>query len=255
MEKFIVVVFDKNEAKAFEALRAIEELDKIGEISVYDAQIVVKTPSGLARVIDEDDNRAFAFVGGGGLVGALIGLLGGPVGALVGAAAGALTGSIGDIEMTGVTDDFVNDVSKALKVGKVAVIADIDEDWVTPLDTRMEELGGVLFRRIRSVVKTSQHDRDAVAYQAEMDQLKAERKQARAERLAKIDAKIDQLRTKLEAAIERKRAKMQAHQQERKAKIKALEVRASQTQGEIRSRQENRIAALRKEYAEKAAAK
>ena len=65
------------------------------------------------------------------------------------------------------------------------MIADIDEDWATPVDTRMEQLGGVVFRRIRSVVTDTQDDRNAAAHRAEMDQLKAERQQARADRLAK----------------------------------------------------------------------
>jgi hypothetical protein len=87
-----------------------------------------------------------------------------------------------------------------------------------------------------------------------MEQLKAERAQARADRLAKIDAKIDSLRTKLENAIERSRVKMQLRQREREARIETLKVKADQSQGEIRRRQEARIAEVRRDYAEKAAA-
>jgi uncharacterized membrane protein len=253
MEKLIVVVFDNNEARAFEGLRVLRELDGEGEIALYDAQVVVKLPDRHVRVVHRDDKLALPLIAGGTTVGALIGLLGGPVGALVGAGVGAVAGSIGDMEETGVTDEFVDDVSAALTPGKVALIADIGEDWVTPLDTRMENLGGVVFRRLRSVVKNTQDDRDAAAHQAEMDELKAERQQARADRLAKIDARIDTVRAKLEAAIERKRAKMQAHQQQRDARIKALQTKVSQSEGDIRRRQEARIAEVRRDYAEKVA--
>jgi len=253
MEKLIVVVFDNNEPRAFEGLRALQELDREGEISIYDAQVIVKTPGGPVRVIQNKDELAGPFIAGGTTAGALIGLLGGPVGALIGGAAGAVAGSIGDMEETGVTDEFVRDVSMVLTPGKVALVADIDEDWVTPLDTRMEQLGGVVFRRIRTIEKHTQDDRDAAAHQAEMDELKAERKQARADRLAKIDARIDHVRAKLEAAIERKRAKMHAREQEREARIEAMQSKANQAKGEIRRRQEARIAAVRREYTEKAA--
>ncbi len=250
MEKMIVVVFD-NQAKAFEGLHALRELDRDGEISVYEEQIVAKEPSGAVRLIDNPDDLAFPLIGGGTAVGALVGLLGGPAGALVGAAAGALIGSVGDMEHAGVTDEFVGDVTTAMTPGKVAVVADITEEWVTPLDTRMEEIGGVVFRRARTLVKNLQDDRDAAAHRAELEQLKAERAQARADRLAKIDAKIDSLRTKLENAIERKRVKMQLRQQQRDAKIQALKTKADQSKGEIRRRQEARIAEVRRDYAEK----
>jgi len=252
MEKMIVVVFD-NEPKALDGLHILRELDREGEISVYDPRIVAKLPSGAVRVIDNPDLSSFAMTGGGTAVGALVGLLGGPVGALVGATAGAMLGSIGDMELAGVTDEFVNDVSKVLTPGKVAVVADIVEEWVTPLDTRMEGIGGVVFRRTRTFVETTQDDRDEAAHRAEMEQLKSERAQAKKDRLEKIDAKIDHLRAKLESAIERSRVKMRQRQQQREAKIQALQAKADQSSGEIRRRQEARIAEIRRDYAQKAA--
>jgi uncharacterized membrane protein len=252
MEKLIVLVFD-NQTKALEGAQALRELDREGEISIYEAQMVTKEPSGAVRVIDSADKLGFPMIAGGTAVGALLGLLGGPVGLLIGATAGALIGSISAVEDTGVTEEFANDVMTALTPGKVAVVADIAEEWVTPLDTRMERIGGVVFRRAHTAVETTQDDRDAAAHRAEMEQLKAERAQARSDRLAKIDAKIDNLRAKLESAIERKRVKMQLRQEQRQAKIQALQTKADQAEGEIRRRQEARIAELRRDYAKKAA--
>jgi uncharacterized membrane protein len=148
-------------------------------------------------------------IGGGTALGALVGLLGGPAGVLVGATAGAVIGTITDMEESGVTDEFVNDVTTTLSPGKAALVADISEERVTPLDARMEQIGGVVFRRARTLVQDTQDDRDTAAHRAEIEQLKAERAQARSDRLAKIDATIDHVRAKLEAAIERKRVKMQ----------------------------------------------
>jgi uncharacterized membrane protein len=252
MEKMIVVVFD-NEPKAFEGLRILRVLDNEEEISLYDLQIVAKEPSGAVRVINNAGPSSLAMTAGGTAVGLLVGLLGGPVGVLVGATAGALAGSIGHAEEAGVTDEFVDDVSKALTPGKVAVVADIAEEFVTPLDTRMESIGGVVLRRTRSLVETTQDDRDAAAHRAEMEQLKAERAWTRSDRLEKIDDKIDRFRAKLENALERKRVKMRLRQQQRDAKIQALQTKADQAEGEVRRRQEARIAELRRDYADKAA--
>ena len=252
MEKMIVIVFD-DRTKANAGCEILRQLERAGEISVYEAQMIAKEPSGSIQYIDNSDTLAFPAIGGTTAVGALVGLLGGPLGALLGGMAGGLIGSIGDLVHAGVTDEFVNDVNTAMTVGKFALVADVSEDWVTPLDARMEEIGGVVFRRTRSEVKRMHHDRDVAAHRAEMEQLKAERAQARADRLAKIDAKIDHLRLKLENTIERKRVKMQSRQQQRDAKILALQRKADQSEGEIRRRREARIAELRRDYAEKAA--
>jgi uncharacterized membrane protein len=252
MEKLIVIVFD-NQAKAFAGLEALRELDRDGEISLFAAQIAAKEPNGGVRFIDNPNDADFPVIGVSTLLGTLVGVLGGPIGLLGGAAAGALIGSIIELEHAGVTDEFINDVATAMTPGKVAVVADIAEEWVTPLDTRMERIGGVVFRRARTLVKNLQEDRDAAAHRVEMEQLKTERAQARADRLAKIDARIDSLRAKLENAIERKRVKMQMHEREREARIQALQAKADQAQGAIRRRQEDRIAAVRRDYEEKAA--
>ncbi len=254
MEKMIVVVFD-NDAKGFEGLRILRDLDNEGEISVYETQIIAKEPNGAIRVLDNANTVFFPRIIGSTAVGALVGILGGPAGLVVGATAGALISSIVDLEQSGVTDEFVSDIKTALTPGKVAVVASVDEEWVTPLDTRMEGIGGIVFRRISTVEKTTQEDRDELAHRAEMEQLKVERARDRSGRLAKIDAKIDNLRVKLEKAVERKRAKMQLREQLREAKVQALQTKANQAEGEVRRRQEARIADLRHDYAEKVAAR
>ena len=76
--------------------------------------------------------------------GSLAGLLGGPVGLAVGAATGTVAGSLFDLAVLGVGDDFLRGLEN-LTPGRVAVVGDIDEEWVTPLDTRMEALGGIVF--------------------------------------------------------------------------------------------------------------
>lgn len=250
MEEIVVVVFD-SQLKAVEALRVLRELDHDNEISLYDAQIISKGSGGAVRVMDNVDALRFPLVGGSTTVGALIGLLGGPWGALVGATAGGLIGSFGDIKEEGVTEEFVNDVKTALTPEKSALVADL-EQWVPSVDARMKLLGGVVLRaRVRDVVEKSEKEFDAATHRAEMDELKAERAKASADRLAKIDAKIDELRAKFESSIEHRRVRMQLHQQQREAKIKALQAKAEQSQGEIQRRQQARIAELRQDYSAK----
>jgi len=134
VEKLIVIVFDE-QSKARAGLEALRELDRDGEISLFEVALAVKAPNGRVRVIENPDDVNFPAVGVGSLTGSVLGALGGPVGILAGAAAGALIGFIINLERAGVTDDFVNDVSTAMGPGKAPVIVDVWEDWMTPLET------------------------------------------------------------------------------------------------------------------------
>ena len=246
MEKLIVIIFDQR-FKARAGLKALRELDRDGELSLFEAALAVKAPNGRVRVIENPDDANFPAVGVGSLTGSVLGALGGPIGILAGAAAGALIGFIINLERAGVTDDFVNDVSSAMAPGKFAVIADVWEDWTTPLDTRIEAIGGVIFRRSRGQARSMHRDCDVAAHRAEIEQLKAERAEATAERLGKIDAKLDLLGKKLERALLRERSNILQREQEREQRIRALRAKADQSQEEIRHRLEARIAELQRE--------
>ena len=42
-------------------------------------------------------------------------------------------------------------------------MGEIDEDWTTPVDTRMEAIGGSVFRRTLSDVKQTIHEENVAA--------------------------------------------------------------------------------------------
>ena len=244
MEKLIVIVFDE-EATARAGLEALRDLDRHGEISIFEVQTIAKEANGAVRVIESPGDPRFPVMGVSALVGTFVGALGGPLGVLGGAAAGALIGSIVTLSRADVADEFVNDMSTALAPGKFAVIADVSEDWMDPLDARMKALGGLIFRRTRSQVKSLHHERDVAVYRADMERLKAERVEARAEFLGKIDAELDRAGKKLERAILRERSNILLREAQRDARIRALRVKADQSDGEVRRRLEARIEELR----------
>ncbi len=143
MEKMLVVVFD-NELKAYDGYRTLSELDAEGSISVHDKAVITKNADGKVILKKEGDEYPVRTVGGTA-IGAVIGLLGGPIGVGVGAMAGAFTGSILDLNRAGVNTEFLDDASKKLTPSKWAIVADISEDWQTPVDDRMVVLGGTVF--------------------------------------------------------------------------------------------------------------
>jgi uncharacterized membrane protein len=148
MDRMLVVVFE-NESKAYEGKKALLQLDGEGSIGLYGYAVLAKNTDGSASVKQGDDVGPIGSLVGTSL-GSLIGVLAGPVGLAVGASAGLLAGATADINNAGIGYDFIDDVSKVLLPDRVAVI---DEDWTTPVDARMEALGGTVFRRALSEVK------------------------------------------------------------------------------------------------------
>ncbi len=86
MEKIIVVVFD-NETKAYEASRALNQLDAEGSIAIHAESVISKQANGTVTVKQADGDFPIRTLTGTA-VGSLIGLLGGPAGIAVGAATG-----------------------------------------------------------------------------------------------------------------------------------------------------------------------
>jgi len=245
MEKMLTVVFG-DESRTHEGAKALNELDSDGSISIHAEAVIKKNADGTVSITQSGDNLPIRTVGGTA-IGALIGLLGGPFGLGVGAAAGALLGGIADVNRAGVDAEFLNDVSAQLTPGKWAIVSDISEEWVTPVDSRMEALGGTVFRSPRENVEDEQDAREVTARKAEIAQLKAEKARARTERKAKLQAKIDKLQEKLYTKLEKVKQRSKQQERETQAKVQALEKKAAKAKGHAKAALKARITNIRKE--------
>ncbi len=225
MDRILVVVFD-TENKAYEGEKALLQLDREGSLTVYAHAVLAKKADGKTVVLQGGDSGPIGTLLGTAW-GALIGLLGGPVGAAVGAGAGLVAGSAVDLGELRLGFDFIEDVTKLLLPNRVAVVAEIDEDWTTPVDTRMEAIGGTVVRRSLSEVQEKIHDEHVAAMKADLAQMKAEHAKAHADRKAKIQEKINQLEAKLKAELQKSKDKREAVQREAKAKVEALRAKAA----------------------------
>jgi uncharacterized membrane protein len=216
MERMLVVVFD-NEKKAYQGQSELKKLEQEGSISTYAGAVVVKHADGTVSVKQLDGDVPVGTLTGTA-VGSLIGLLGGPLGVAVGALSGGTFGAFYDIDNARVGEDFVDDVSKSLTPNKVAIIAEIEEEWTTPVDTRMEALGGTVFRRALWEVQEKVDDEDIAAMKADLAQFKSEISKANAERKAKLQKKIDRLEAKIDAREKKSKDHFKAFQARQKAK-------------------------------------
>jgi uncharacterized membrane protein len=199
--KILVSVFD-SERTAFEGLTALKDLHRDGDVTLYASTVIAKDASGTVSVRQAADRGPIGTLVGI-VTGGLVGLLGGPAGVAVGAYVGGFGGLMYDLFKAGVSMDFVDEVSASLIPGTAAVVADIDEMWVTPIDTRLGALGGTTFRRLPGEVIDTELIRETDAARAELEQLRAELAATTGEAKAKVEASIEAQRRKLEALDER----------------------------------------------------
>jgi uncharacterized membrane protein len=246
MDKVIVVVFD-NESKAYDGSRALQELQNEGSINLY-AKAVIARDANEKVTVKQTGDMGPVGTAVGLLTGSLIGLLGGPVGLVIGASAGTYGGFLYDLAQLGVGYDYLEEVGKSLLPGKAAVVAEVWEDWILPVDTRMEALGGVVFRRTRMDVLDEQAEKDIAALDADLAELQAEYDQASGEAKAKLQSKIDNTKAKWQAAQDAMQARLESSQRETEAKIQSLQEKATKAQGERKAKMEQRIAELKAEH-------
>jgi uncharacterized membrane protein len=213
MDRMLVVVFD-NEGKAYQGKSALRQLADEASITLYASAVILKHADGSVSVKDEAAAPPLAS-------------LGGPAGVLAGASAGLLIGGLVDIDTLRVGEDFVDDVGRALTPNKVALVAEVDEEWTTPVDMRMEALGGSVFRRAQSEVREKLDDEEIAAMKADLAQLKEEIANEHAARKQKLQAKLESLQTKIQARERKLEEQLAARKRLASAKREVLMANAA----------------------------
>jgi uncharacterized membrane protein len=231
MDKILVVIFD-GESKAYEGLRILQDLHNQGSLTLYAQGVIAKDASGKVNVkqtAEKCSHRTSVDL----LTGSLLDLLSGPGVIVVGADTEMFGERLYDLASLGVGGDFLYEVGQSLRPGKSAIVAEIWEEWGLPVDTRMQALGGVIFRRTRRKILDAQIERDVAMLKAQVAALPAEHGRATGEAEARLQAMQDRIKAKLEAS-----------QQELEAKIKSLQEQATQARGDRKAKLEARIAEL-----------
>ena len=245
MDKLVAVVFGDEKA-AYAGVRAFAEMNTEGSVDVAQVCVIKKEPNGTISTKEVDDFPIRTLAGTA--LGSMAGVLAGPAGLAVGASGGAFAGMIGDLYNVGVDEDFISDVGIALTPGKCAVIAEVEEEWVTPLDTRMESLGGVVYRALKADVREDQRKREIDSAKADLEQLKIEHAKAQADRKAKLQAQIEKINKRIDAKLARSQEEAQQAKRQLDARVKALQDKAEKQKGAAKAAVEARITKLRNDY-------
>lgn len=246
MNKLLIAVFD-NESAAAAGLQALHQLHAQGDVTVYATGVIAKDANGKVSLKQAKDSGPIG-TGVGLAVGSLIGLLGGPVGLTVGAVTGTLVGAVRDFWVAGVGLDFIEEAQTLLMPGKVALLAEIEEEWVIPVDAAMEAAGGQLLRRTRAEVAEDQFDHDIATFKAEIKELESEASHVGGAAKEKLHTKILAAKGNLDAAVQRGQQRVDALKREADAKVEALKVQMKHAKGDMKTRVEDRVKQVKGAY-------
>jgi len=244
MNKLIVIVFE-NEADCYNGLSAMKELHNSSLLTLYSESIISKNDTGEVSVKHAEDNGPIGTALGMTL-GGLIGIIGGPIGALAGAYGGSLAGIIYDINKAGVNIEFIDDISKKMLPGTVAILADIEEEWTTPIDTKMKEYNGIVFRKLRQDIEDEQMEKEIEETNKELSRLKIEFDEAIDDAKENISEHIEVAKEKLSKFAEVAKEKQSTLNEEFEEKMKTLKEQLSSANTENKERIEKIIDELNK---------
>jgi uncharacterized membrane protein len=200
-DNVVVVSFGEdaaNDNKAYQALTDLKELDSQGQIKIAGAAVVTRDLDGRVEIKSEVGELPYEGTASGGLVGLLAGIIGGPLGMLFGGATGLLVGSLFDIDDATTTESVLSDISKHVRPGRTAVLAQVTEQSREVIDTAMWKLGGEVMRRpvvdVEEEIAAAQEAQRTAEQEARKELHKARHEQRKEDAHAKVEELKEKLR-------------------------------------------------------------
>ncbi|MEC5397892.1 hypothetical protein [Uliginosibacterium sp. H1] len=145
MNKLLLVVYE-NEAGVEAGMRKLKDLHFTGDLTLYSVVRACRQPDRALRLeapLWRDGGAGSLGLAAGGLAGAGAA---GPVGIVVGAAAGALAGSLYDTWRSGLPVAVMDEVAAHLRAGEHAIVAEVYEPFVMPVDEIVGEGARLVLR-------------------------------------------------------------------------------------------------------------
>lgn len=190
----IVVSLFEVESEAYQALTELKQ-NPGDDKSYLSAAVLVKKDNDAFRTLDGFDtgSQTMDDTAIGGLVGALFGVLGGPIGVLLGGSYGALIGSAFDAEDTLMGVSMLEQIAKKGVNGDIAIVGLAFEEDESILDAKLRKFKTTVVRydaaSVAAEVEEARLMEEEMARQA-YRKLRAEKKEARAEKIAQKKAKL-----------------------------------------------------------------
>jgi hypothetical protein len=154
MHRMVAIVFD-HETEAEAGRNKLLELDKEGSIGTYGYAVLAKKADGTV-VLKEVDRHGTLSPFANSLLASLCDS------ASPESAATQSADSAADPNRAQTGEDFIRDMMQVLLPNRVAIVAEVEEEWPPVLDRPMDSIGGAIFRwevsQVRHAVDTQKGD-------------------------------------------------------------------------------------------------
>jgi uncharacterized membrane protein len=245
MTNLIIASF-KKEAQALDASQKLNDLDALGDITVYEKVIVKKNADGTTMVLQTDTTEGVRTLSGLA-IGSLIGSLAGPVGVLLGMFTGTMTGAALESDYYSFSEDFATKAVDQLQPDSLAIIAEIEEDNVVFVDSSLLSLDAKLLRTDVDYEYDKYSDEQIEAFDEEIATERTKIKSAAAAEKTKIQQRIDGIKEKRARRINELKEKAKTMVDDIKAPV--TERRISRLKASI-GKHQTKIEQLEKELKE-----
>jgi len=136
----VIVSIFKDETAAKKAAETLKKAEKKKFLDTENVAVIFKGTDGKIHFSETADRDAKRGAKVGAVIGGVVGLLAGPAGVIAGGAAGAaISGAIAKLHDTGIADENLENLGRALTGGQAAVVVVLEEEWVDELQTVLAE--------------------------------------------------------------------------------------------------------------------
>ena len=244
----------EDESAARAGAGTLRELHAAGTLTLYAMATILRRPRPTTLSVLEPvgPGAAAAAPAVGAAIGALVTLLGAPLAAASRTATSGLVDAVRDLDEAGFDAAFLERMSRRLRAGVGAVIAEAEEEDQLLLDARiMAQNGQILRHRLPGALAEERVIRELMASRRDLRRL---RMPPRGDPHADAEAWARRERVaELRRLLERSHARAQALRREAVAKVSVLRAQAMQLEGPARQVIEQRATVVRSELEARAA--
>jgi uncharacterized membrane protein len=246
MENLVIISFP-DAKNATGALSKLQDLDQLGDITIYNYALIRKTGDNQFDLIQHEGPDTATLPAIGIIGGSMIGLIGGPIGVGIGMLTGILVGSADEEDSLDFSDEVLDRAKDKLLPGELAIVLDVEEDNDFFVNSYMDPFKGVL---IRTDIASQYEEYDNEQWNElnkEIDDSEKSLKTAVEKDKAAIKSKIDKLKKERDERFQ----KMKSRSAKRK---KILEDKINAFDEKVKTSAENakdKLKANRKKIAEK----
>jgi uncharacterized membrane protein len=249
MDKMLVAIFE-SERQATVAAGAMKDLCGEGVLLVYAFALIVRDAGKISIVNSTGEDCSDPVLGAA--TRKLIKLFGQRLGAVEAANSRAIADPMMEMARIGVDASFLDEVARRLLPGKAAIVAEIEDQMPSAMDTLLQSQDGIVFRCARLETVDIQIAEELNALHGEIQTLEKQVLQTLGGSRAQLQGKLDLARARLQTMQDGARRHAASIKREAEAKIASLQERAAKSDGGIKTRLERLADEVRVDYVNRA---